>query len=91
MPDKYLTERLPRMQAELKAWHGAVAEFRKLGINLNDEKYEPLVNALKLWGESLATLRFYDSSEETVVRALAVAMAKAGNNPDALKDAMSRG
>lgn len=45
------------MGAEHQAWLDMVADFRELGINVNDEKYNPLVKSICLWGERLVYLR----------------------------------
>jgi hypothetical protein len=58
-----------QMHTEHAAWtDGVVHEFRALGIDINQEKYDALARAIELWGEELAALRL--ASPEPHERAL---------------------
>lgn len=41
---------------ELDAWHAVCQELRDLGINVNEDRYDNLVHAIRLWGEELTRL-----------------------------------
>lgn len=56
-------DRMSYMGNEHYAWMCVVAEFKALGININDEKYTSLVKQIENWGEWLATLRRTQSPE----------------------------
>jgi len=48
---------LKQMNDEWQAWQGVVGQFKRLEIDINQERYNPLVRAIELWGEELARLR----------------------------------
>jgi len=45
------------MNYEWKGWQDVVFEFKSLGIDVNDARYNPVVKAIQLWGEKLHRLR----------------------------------
>lgn len=61
------------MQTEWEAWQAIVRELRSRQIEVNDQGNEPLVNALRVWGERLHALRA-EQDPEVVARALAMAL-----------------
>jgi hypothetical protein len=60
---------LALMQYEWQGWQDIVAEFRKLGIDVDETKHDKLIAAIQLWGEKLHKLRHYQP-EKTVEKAL---------------------
>lgn len=65
-------DNLPRMNAEFEAWKQVVKQFRALGFDINDARFNPLVKAVHAWGEELVSLRV-KQSEELRARALSQA------------------
>ncbi len=59
----------PEMSSEGSAWQAVVAEFKGLGMDINDRRYNKLVDMLRLWGERLAALRRTQDAE-TVQKAM---------------------
>lgn len=61
-------------KAEWEAWQTFVQEWNRLNIpDINDPLYNPLVNALRLWGEELVALRLI---QEGTVRGTALVEAR---------------
>jgi hypothetical protein len=70
---------LPQMDREWRTWRGLCGELEKLGIDVNSS--DPLVNAIKRWGEELVALRSRQDAE-TVSRVLEEARAAYPNLPN---------
>jgi hypothetical protein len=60
---------LALMQYEWQGWQDVVSEFRKLGIDVDEDKHNKLIAAIQLWGEKLHKLRQYQP-EKLVEKAL---------------------
>jgi hypothetical protein len=52
------------MRAEWEAWQQVNAECKRLGIDMNAEKYHRLIKAICLWGEYLAWLRCEQTEQQ---------------------------
>ena len=48
---------LEEMHNEYDAWQNVVAECQRLGIDMNQEKYNRLIKSICVWGERLHALR----------------------------------
>jgi hypothetical protein len=57
------------MDQEYAAWQAVVMECRRLGIDMNEPKYNRLIKAVCVWGERLHALRA-NQREDQVDRAL---------------------
>jgi hypothetical protein len=42
---------------EWRAWQLVVEQFRKLGLDINEDKFNPLIRCIEAWGELLVELR----------------------------------
>ena len=51
-------------RVEWEAWQEVVREFKKVfpGLDFNDPKLTPLVDAIENWGDSLVTLRIHQNN-----------------------------
>lgn len=58
------------MHAEYESWQNVVKECRRLGIDMNQPKYNRLIRAIAVWGESLSALRM-TQPEQSVAAAKA--------------------
>ena len=52
-----MPEYTDKMRAEWEAWKAFCKEFRKIHGDINDPKNSPMVQAIRLWGEELVSLR----------------------------------
>jgi hypothetical protein len=72
------------MHAEWEAWQEVVKEFAALGMNINHQRFTPLVKAICVWGEKLHALRATQTPEavekalQMYLRQLAQAREKGG-------------
>lgn len=57
--------KLDAMHIEWQAWQDVNSECKALGIDMNEQKYDCLIKAVKVWGEQLAALRDTQSLEVT--------------------------
>jgi hypothetical protein len=57
------------MNYEWKGWQDVVSEFRKLGLEIDDPKFDKLIASINVWGEKLHRLR-REQPEKTVEKAL---------------------
>ncbi len=56
-----------RMEREHAAWLDLMRELRSRGIEPNDESRNPLIAAMRKWGEELHQLRLGDPSHENAL------------------------
>ena len=62
------------MNAEWEAWQAIVRELDSRGIDVDERaRHKPLVNAIRLWGERLHTLRA-TQTPDMVAKALGMAL-----------------
>jgi hypothetical protein len=56
-PTPIALDDLPQMHREWRAWRAVCNELKNFGIDVNAKRCDPLVNAVKRWGEELVALR----------------------------------
>lgn len=53
-----------QIRIEWNAWQKVVFEFRSIGIDMNERRFNPLVSAICLWGEELHRLRSGQTADQ---------------------------